>query len=121
MSRTYTQREYEALERKMKKGWAMFYQLLDRMSEMTSTIYRENSVSTSRLVQVSRSEFPTHISDEYFDMCVSLHKDLSCVICMDLIEKGNYKMTWCGHLYCKEDYDEIKTRFNECSICKKKL
>jgi len=120
MSRTYTKAEYEALERKMKKGWAMYYEKINEMADMANTIFSEFSVGVDEDNNLVR-DFPVHISDEFFDMCKKLHKDYNCVICLELVEKGKFKMTWCGHTYCQACFDKVKEQYKVCSICKKKL
>ncbi len=123
--RTYTFAEYNALERKMKKGWFMYYQLLDEHVNVAHTILNEFPVSAeSGLPEAGGNEaggIPAHISSAFYDMCKALNRDYSCVVCLEVVEKEKFKMTHCGHMYCKDCHDKVKERFKECSICKKKI
>ena len=120
MSRSYSQKEYEALERKMKKGWAMYYEKIEEMASITNTIFREFDVGVDKDNNLVK-DFPVHISNEFFDMCKKLHKDFNCVICYELVQKDKFKITWCGHTYCNDCYDKVKEQYKVCSVCKKKL
>ena len=56
------------------------------------------------------TELPKHITLELFEMAQQLNKEYSCPICVDLTDKETIHITWCGHVMCKECYEDLHKR-----------
>ena len=58
---------------------------------------------------------PTHLVEELEEMCIQLKKEIECPICLEPIEKGQLKISYCGHKYCKTCFSQI----DKCCICRR--
>jgi hypothetical protein len=120
MSRTYTQAQYDNLDRRRKTAWAKYYQLEAEQSENATIVIRTiGRTATGSLNE--KSSLPAHITTEFYEMAEQLNKKYTCPICLDLVNKGNIEITYCGHIYHKECLEESKKVKMECPTCRKKL
>ena len=60
---------------------------------------------------------PTHFLIEFEEMTSSLKKKIECPVCLEVIEKGQLEITFCGHKYC----ETCRSRIVQCAICRKQL
>lgn len=93
-------------------AWAKYYQELRESHERVLDLYEYHT----KMMETEK-ELPRHIVTDFENMCAELKKDIVCPICFDVIEKGNLKITGCGHKYCNECFDKIET----CAVCRKKI
>ena len=93
-------------------AWAKYYEEVIDSHDRIFELYNFH-----KKMMEGRFELPQHIVSEIEEMCEQLGKDLTCPVCFDIIEKGNLKLTGCGHKYCKECYDKIDT----CAICRRSI
>ena len=97
-------------------GWAKFYTELEERIDGAPTII-------SVAVAMRESNMPTlppHIMAQYMEMAMELKKELCCPICLEMVTKENYQYTYCGHIYCKDCLDKIKTT-KTCAVCRIKI
>ncbi|MFZ4671463.1 MAG: RING finger domain-containing protein [Flavobacterium sp.] len=120
MSRTYTQTQYDNLDRRRKTAWAKYYQLEAEQSQNATVIIRTiGRNDTGGLID--KSTLPTHITSEFYEMAEQLNKKYTCPVCLDLVNKENIEITYCGHIYHKECLEQSKRVKMECPTCRKKL
>lgn len=108
-----------SLKKQKAYAWAKFYQSETRHQVANAIRYRiMNSVVET---------IPTHIRDEYIKMCEETKKEISCPICMDVIEYENLFLSSCGHKYCKACYIQYINHLKstnkplKCAVCKRKV
>ena len=116
-----TTSQINSLKRQKAYAWAKFYQSESRHHHDNAQRYR---VMTEATVVES---IPTHIRDEYIKMCEETKKEISCPICMDVIEYENLFLSSCGHKYCKACYIQYINHLKstdkplKCAVCKRKV
>jgi hypothetical protein len=93
-------------------AWAKNYELMDELHEVYI-----NQIEQNNQVLVCSDELPIHLVKELEDATDILKKKVECPICMETIQKGNLKITGCGHKYCGECFAHI----DKCAICRKKI
>lgn len=116
----YTQREYDALDRRRKIGWARYFELLNTEVEVANVIVTPIRNNETGELQPF-SSLPTHITQEFYDMASQLNKSYTCPICIDLVGKETIEITICGHTFHKECLSAAKEIKNECPTCRKKF
>ena len=119
MSRTYSQAEYNALERRRRLGWAKYFELLNSQVAMARVVAQP--LRNERGQIPAKSSLPNHITQEFYDMAVQLNKTYTCPICLDLVDKDTIEITLCGHTFHKECLANAKAVKNECPTCRKKF
>ena len=116
-----TTSQLNSLKRQKAYAWAKFYQSENRHHRANADRYRVMSEAT--VVE----SIPTHIRDEYIKMCEETKKEISCPICMDVIEYENLFLSSCGHTYCKACYIQYINHLKstnkplKCAVCKRKV
>lgn len=123
LKESYTKQEYANLERQKKKGWALYYAQLNENYDLIDE-FRESIGYDNRNNQLTPYEnIPIHISREFYEMAEKLNKKFTCPCCLDFVEKNEFQITGCGHIYCTECLTEIKARpvIPLCAICRKPI
>lgn len=119
---TYTRAQYESVKRQMKRAWAKYFEATENGAETARIILNQLTQSIPRVDgQLQRpAQLPTHITTEFYEMAVALNKQYSCPICFELTSKDTVHMTWCGHILCKDCYQQIKEDGNvaKCPMCR---
>lgn len=121
MPRTYAQllTWCRSLMRQKSYAWAKFYE--------SETRHQVANADRYKFLHSKTSTIPTHIRDEYIKMCEELHKEISCPICIEVIEYENLYLSSCGHKYCKTCYasyiNHLKSTNKplKCAVCKRKV
>ena len=57
---------------------------------------------------------PKHIAEQVWEL-----NEPDCMICLSKIDKEQFKLSPCGHNYCKTCYDD--TRLDKCGECRQSL
>lgn len=95
-------------------AWAKYYEQIG--------IENDNArVMITVVQQIDRNNIPNHISSEFIEMADALKKKHTCPVCLDLVDRTNIKITYCGHIYCSECLENIKNSTMKCAICRKPL
>ena len=100
-------------------AWAKYY---EQMGE-----YATNANVIINMVQMPHNpppitEFPPHITQEFYDMACALRKKFECPCCMEMVTKENIKITTCGHIYDSVCLNILKEQVNpKCAVCRRKI
>ena len=101
-------------------AWAKYYEQMANDAAQAGVIIRFVNPQNQ-----PRENLPKHITDEMADMATQLRRQFTCPICLDIVSKETIAITWCGHIYCKECLEALKTRGEpenrKCGICRRKL
>lgn len=110
----------DALQRKLnysKKqtayAWRQYYEA--KMVQLVSDINAYNQVTNLP------PETPEFVLEQLKDFHIELKKNIECPICLDIINPEQLGISKCGHKYCNECLDKLKTTSKECAVCRKKL
>jgi len=111
-------RKLETTERARRYAWRQYFDSERRALEVETITYRT-------FVRVVESDIPEHIINELREDMEALKKEISCPICLDIIDAPVLAVSKCGHKYCKTCLDTLKGRPNvddrKCGICRKNL
>lgn len=124
MPETYTRAQYNYVNQQKKFAWAKYYEAKQELLQATTVILSQVNVPRVQGTLQRPTELPKHITMELFDMAEKLNKEYTCPICFDLTTKETIHITWCGHILCKECFENIKKRNKEdtkCPICRKNI
>jgi len=108
----YLKKQINSLMKQKAFAWAKNYELMDELHEM----YLAQMERNNKVLECS-DELPIHLVKEIEDANDVLKKKVEGPICMETIEKGDLKVTGCGHKYCSECFTQI----DKCAICRKKI
>lgn len=114
---TYTKNQYDNMDKRRKIAWAKYYQLEAENATHATIIVS----SIGRNTDGRLNSMPTHITQEFYDMAVSLNKKYTCPICIDMVDKNTIDITYCGHIFHKDCLKESKKHKNECPTCRQKF
>ena len=103
-------REVEKHKRRYKYAWAKFYEQI----EMNVDNARDNHIVITNVIQNSNT-IPQHIITELEEQAEQLRKQFECPVCLEPIEKGKLKVSFCGHKYCEVCFPQL----TNCAICRK--
>jgi hypothetical protein len=102
------------LEKQRKYAWGKYYEAVEgRHIEQVS-----NYLMTKSLLE-KVEDIPDFVVKELNDLHKELKKSVECPICYDVLE--NFKLSNCGHKYCKTCYDKLIDTTNKCALCRKQL
>ena len=115
MSRTYTEKQYNAQVRKAKAGWAKYFCELEQNQDR-DIIYYES------VKQLPVNDMTDYAQAQIQELLIQLKKHIDCPVCLETINPKDIEMTACGHKYCKGCINTIKQSIKpECAICRSKL
>ena len=66
-------------------------------------------------------ETPEFVLTQIKDLMIELKKKVECPICLDVIDPEKLGISKCGHKYCKDCLDRLKTTSKKCAVCRKTL
>ena len=124
MPEMYTRGQYNHLNLQKKFAWAKYYEVKQELLEATNVMLRQVNLPREQGKLQLPNKLPKHITLELFEMAEKLNKEYTCPICLDLTTKETIHITWCGHVLCKECFDDIKKRHvneTKCPICRRSL
>jgi hypothetical protein len=109
--------KYEQCSRQKKYAWAQLYnEMYDRFERSFNQV--------EKMEEIIKTEIPGHIKHMLKELIKDSKKDITCPICLDLINgKSDMSISNCGHFLCSECFEELKER-NEivkCPECRKKI
>jgi hypothetical protein len=116
------QANIDRLEKKAKRGWAMYYKERDARLEQAQLIIQMTSQFMPRQANgnIERpQDIPVHISREFIEMAIALNKEFTCPCCYELVNKDTIKMPFCGHILCVGCYDKLQQK--KCPSCRKAI
>jgi hypothetical protein len=102
-------------------AWAKYYDsIYNRMRDAT-IILNIAPITLNNQGEVTPKELlPSHITQEFYDMAVELKKTFSCPVCLELVNKDNIQITFCGHIYCNDCLTTLKNMpKSKCAVCRK--
>lgn len=108
-----------ALERKAKKGWRMFYTMVER-----NEVLSRQMVAQRELVDRIKNEQDidlTYLKSQFVELYDKVHSQIECPSCFELLTKENLDVPNCGHLLCKTCKNKICETNCQCPICRKKF
>ena len=70
-------------------------------------------VAPARTITTKKS-IPKHIAEQVWEL-----NEPDCMICLSKIDKEEFKLSPCGHNYCKTCYED--TRLDKCGECRAEL
>ena len=119
MSRTLTDYEFKALERKAKAGWASFYAMKNRYDSLGDYVDEIKTINNELFKQLrdGNDVDVSYLKSQFLDMYDRLKLETECPICFETLGKDNAKLTNCGHLHCRD----CEAKLDNCSICRKKI
>ena len=96
-------------------AWAKYYECeRERLTENT-----HNYEGLTQVVE--RETTPQFVIDELKDMIIELKKQIECPVCMEIIQPEDIGFTKCGHKYCSECLERLKTTTKKCALCNRKI
>ena len=103
----------DALRRQKSYAWAQYFKSMEETHQEQLQVFRLHT----RLLadEDTTEELPLHFLKEFSAMAKKLHKELTCPICLEIIEYDNLKILCCGHKHCEECF----RRINKCSLCRR--
>jgi len=96
-------------------AWAKHYESQRDLITLISTEYHtiEKVVETDVL--------PEFVKEELKGMMVELKKKIECPVCYEEISPEDVGFTSCGHKYCSQCLDRLKTSTKKCALCNRKI
>ncbi len=94
-------------------AWAKFYE--------ASTTQLRSDIEAYNQINTLPPETPDFVLEQLKEFHIQLRKKIECPICLDIIEPEGLSISKCGHKYCKDCLDKLKTTTKKCAICRKKL
>jgi late competence protein required for DNA uptake (superfamily II DNA/RNA helicase) len=108
-------RQLNYSERGRKFAWAKFFESQREALTIQTTNYRT-------IERVVESEIPEHLVNELKEDMVALRKEIECPICLNIIIPNDLGVSKCGHKYCKDCLEQLKTQHDpKCAMCRRKL
>jgi len=106
---------------RVKFAWAKYYEEVNRDHHVAFAHH------TGLAAAASEPSIPTHIKASLTEMATALKKKYECPVCISMIEPDDLAITNCGHFYCKDCLEAIKSAARaahqpkyECPICRRK-
>ena len=111
------------LERKAKRGWAAFFQSQNKDHEVHMRYVDKINILREKIADLSElKDIPVHILNELKELYEIAKKEISCPICLDVIEVNNIKFSNCGHKYCEGCLNTLKSQNpSKCAICRRRI
>lgn len=116
--------EINRLQKKAKMGWAAFFQA----SNQNHRIHIEYmaKLNAMRLALESMEErvadAPTHLQNELKELYEFSKKEVSCPICLEVLEVNDIKFSTCSHKYCEGCLNQLKSQPQpKCAICRRRI
>ena len=111
------------LEKKAKMGWAAFFASQNKNHETHMSYMDKINTLRNKLSEVQKNtDIPVHIANELIELYDLAKKEVSCPICLDVLETKNIKFSSCGHKYCETCLNKLKTANpSKCAICRRKI
>jgi hypothetical protein len=110
----------DSATKRMKYAWAKYYESVESERQSSSQV-----VALHRSLTTMQSEgvaIPTHFVEQFKEMADALHKKFDCPVCLEFVEKDEYKIENCGHIYCKTCSDALHSQPDpKCAICRRKF
>ena len=107
-----TQQQLDYAKRQTSYAWAKYYEEVNSAHNDNISVYRQNA----RVLE-HQDELPIHLVREIEEMSKKLKTDISCPICLEVIEEGKLKISICGHKFCDECFPELE----RCAICRRQF
>lgn len=113
---------YDALEKQRRVAWAKYYEQLGLEADRAYIIVEFANVGKDDNKDNRPETIPKHITDEMYEMACELRKKYECPCCLEQVNKETIKISYCGHIYCKDCFEEVKKQNDpKCAICRNKL
>ena len=119
--------EINRLNKKAKIGWACFFQSsnenhnihMEYMSKINSMRLALEGMGQKLSEQKSA---PIHLQNELKELYEFSKKEVSCPICLEVIEINQIKFSTCSHKYCETCLNQLKAQPQpKCAICRRKI
>jgi len=115
-------RKIKSLEKQKSFAFYKYYEECKRNHKEYMNLYNYHKKTYEELIQFT--ELPTHIINELKEKYTKEKQEISCPICLDVIQMDNLTFSSCCCKYCKNCYDKLLEQPIEnrnCSLCRKKL
>tara|TARA_R110000822_G_scaffold5233_1_gene22480 strand:- start:51 stop:419 length:369 start_codon:yes stop_codon:yes gene_type:complete len=111
------------LEKKAKMGWAAFFKgQNDNHDSQLRWVSRFNDLKDKLSNVQQQTDIPVHIANELRELYDIAKKEVSCPICLDVLETKNIKFSSCGHKYCAPCLAKLKSQpSSTCAMCRRKI
>jgi len=115
MPRTYTEKQYQAQVKKAKAGWGKYFGELEREQERDIIYYEQ-------VKELPVADMTDYAQQQIQELLIKLKEAIDCPVCLETIAPGNIEMTACGHKFCKQCLNTIKTTPEpKCAVCRGKI
>lgn len=114
MSAQQLSRQLAYQKKQTSYAWAKYYEA--EREQQTSNIQQYTQV-----VRVVEQDLPEFVKAEMTSMMEKLKKKIECPICLEVMEPSTIGFANCGHKYCKECLDKLKTTTKKCAVCRRKI
>ena len=94
-------------------AWAKYFE--------ASRIQLISDIEAFKQITTLPPETPEFVLEQLKEFHIQLKKKIECPICLDIIEPKKLGISKCGHKYCQECLDKLKTTTKKCAMCRKKL
>ena len=94
-------------------AWAKYYEA--NANQLRGDIEAYNQI------QQLPPETPEFVLNQLKDFHIKLRKKIECPICLEIIEPEKLGISKCGHKFCNDCLDKLKTTTKKCAVCRKTL
>tara|TARA_R100001086_G_C11822233_1_gene254372 strand:+ start:1039 stop:1416 length:378 start_codon:yes stop_codon:yes gene_type:complete len=119
--------EINRLQKKAKIGWAAFFQS-ENKNHRIHTEYMEKinamRVALEGMGQIlsDATTTPIHLQNELKELYEFSKKEVSCPICLEVLEINAIKFSTCSHKYCENCLNQLKAQPQpKCAICRRRI
>jgi hypothetical protein len=95
--------------KKLSFAWRKYYTLLEET--------HEKRLSYHNVFLNAKLDLPLHVQLQLKNYYELIKEQITCPICLEIIESNNVKFTNCGHMYCQRDFEKIKET-TQCAVCR---
>ena len=117
--------EFNRLNRKAKMGWAAFFQQSNRNHDIHLGYVDKIRHLNSKIAELNNnttSDLPVHLHNELKELYELSKKEVSCPICLDVLQTDQIKFSSCSHKYCENCLNTLKSQTQpKCAICRRKI
>jgi len=107
------QRQLAWSKRQTSFAWAKYYE--------SCRLQLVGDIEAYNQIEQLPPETPDFVLQQLKDFHIALKKKIECPICLETIDPDKLEITKCGHKYCDECLNRLKTSTKQCAVCRKKI
>jgi hypothetical protein len=100
---------HHSCNKKLNFAWRKYYALLEQQ--------HERKLNEHQVFLNTKLDLPLHVQHQLKQYYELIKENITCPICLEIVQTDNVMFSSCGHLYCKEDFEKIKESA-KCAVCR---